>query len=117
MTPANRSTSSGGDLLKLGIARSAIVRPPQCSVRPAYSLRRRAGAGAGRALPADRGGSGWFEPPARSGDERGMMGAMSDGGPGTPSAPWLTERQQQLVRESFAHLQPVADAAASLFYF
>jgi len=29
----------------------------------------------------------------------------------------LTQRQQQLVRESFAHLEPVADAAASLFYF
>jgi hemoglobin-like flavoprotein len=45
------------------------------------------------------------------------MGTMSDAPPGTPSAPWLTERQQQLVRESFAHLEPVADAAASIFYF
>jgi hemoglobin-like flavoprotein len=46
-----------------------------------------------------------------------MMETMSDARPGTPSAPWLTERQQQLVRESFAHLEPVADAAASIFYF
>jgi hemoglobin-like flavoprotein len=42
---------------------------------------------------------------------------MTEPGGHAPSRLWLTPRQQDLVRESFAHLEPIADAAITIFYF
>lgn len=42
---------------------------------------------------------------------------MIDAPRATPPERWLTPRQASLVQESFGHLEPVADAAASIFYF
>jgi len=45
------------------------------------------------------------------------MSTMIDAPRATPPERWLTPRQATLVQESFAHLEPVAYAAASIFYF
>jgi hemoglobin-like flavoprotein len=44
------------------------------------------------------------------------MTDLRDADTALPDA-WLTARQAQLVQESFAQVEPIADAAASIFYF